>query len=120
MDRRVLEVMHLLESCSASLPLRDPSRDLARSVALSASRLRHIFKRETGVTPAQFLGQKKLEQARELLETSHLSVKEVAAQVGIPNQSHFVRVFKKAYGLPPGRYGRGSVETKWRFHPASK
>lgn len=106
MDRRVLEIMCVLESFGASLPLRDPAGDLARSVGLSASRLRHIFKRETGVTLARFLGRMKLEHARRLLETSHLSVKEIAAEVGIPNESHFVRVFKKTYGLPPGRYGR--------------
>ena len=45
-----------------------------------------------------------MEQARELLETSYLSVKEVMARVGVADESHFVRDFKKAYGRTPARY----------------
>ena len=45
-----------------------------------------------------------MERARHLLETSFLSVKEIAHQVGLNDESHFVRDFKKAYGEPPTRY----------------
>jgi hypothetical protein len=45
-----------------------------------------------------------MQRARELLETSHLSVKQVMARVGVTDESHFVRDFKKTCGLTPARY----------------
>ena len=44
-----------------------------------------------------------MEKARYLLETSLLSVKEITHSVGLNDESHFVRDFKKAYGVPPTR-----------------
>ena len=47
---------------------------------------------------------KRMETAAELLRTTHLLVKEVAARVGIHDDSHFVRDFAKVYGLSPTTY----------------
>ena len=101
MDIRVRRVINQLS--------RDLSRDadletLANSVNLSSSRLRHLFKDETGLTPAQYLKRLRLERARELMEDSFLRLKEVMPQVGISDESHFVRDFKKKHGLPPIKY----------------
>lgn len=49
-----------------------------------------------------------MERARYLLETSFLSVKEITHTVGLNDESHFVRDFKKAYGTPPARYRKRS------------
>jgi len=101
MDYRVRRITKLLSD--------DLSRDvdlnaLANSVNLSVSRLRHLFKDETGLTPAQYLKRLRLERARELMEESFLRLKEVMPQVGINDESHFVRDFKKKHGLPPIKY----------------
>jgi AraC family transcriptional regulator, arabinose operon regulatory protein len=77
---------------------------LARAVNLSPSRLRHLFKDGTGVTPAQYLKRLRFERARELLDGSFLRLKEVLPQVGISDESHFVRDFKKKHGMPPMKY----------------
>jgi transcriptional regulator GlxA family with amidase domain len=79
-------------------------RELARSTALSVSRLCHLFKSQTGAAPARYLRSLRMEKARELLENSSLSVKEVAAAVGRDSVSHFVQDFKKAYGATPLQY----------------
>ncbi len=84
---------------------RDPSlSEMAQVVNLSPSRLRYLFKRETGVAPGHYLKAFRLEQAKELLETTFLSVKEVIRSVGVNDQSHFIREFKKSYGLTPAQY----------------
>ena len=77
---------------------------LAALVNLSPSRLHQLFKAETGVPPARYLRQLRMRRAKELLETTHLSVKQVMAGVGLTDESHFVRDFKKSCGLTPARY----------------
>jgi AraC family transcriptional regulator of arabinose operon len=101
MDTRVRQAIDLL---SEDLSLDVDIEALARSVNLSSSRLRHLFKDETGVTPAQYLKRLRLERARELIDGSFLRLKEVMPQVGISDESHFVRDFKKKHGLPPIKY----------------
>lgn len=78
--------------------------DLAKVVNLSPWRLCHIFKSETSVAPLQYLRALRMEQARRLLETTFLSVKEITSKVGVRDESHFVRHFKMTYGLPPAKY----------------
>jgi AraC-like DNA-binding protein len=78
--------------------------ELAQSFNLSASRLRHLFKAETGVSPVQYLQAQRMQKARELLETTFLNVKEVMLEVGVKDKSHFIKGFKKAYGLTPSQY----------------
>jgi transcriptional regulator GlxA family with amidase domain len=78
--------------------------ELAAYVNLSTSRLRHLFKEETGVTLSEYVKLLRLRRAAELLATTFLSVKEVMTETGLKSQSHFVRVFKRAYGLTPTRY----------------
>jgi AraC-like DNA-binding protein len=77
---------------------------LAASVNLSPSRLHQLFKEETGMPPARYLRQLRMRRAKGLLETTHLSVKQVMAGVGVNDESHFVRDFKKTCGLTPARY----------------
>lgn len=101
MDPRVRQAIDLLcEDLSRNVDIEA----LARSVNLSSSRLRHLFKDETGLTPAQYLKRLRLERARELIDGSFLRLKEVMPQVGISDESHFVKDFKKEHGLPPIKY----------------
>jgi two-component system response regulator YesN len=101
MDTRVRRVIKQLSkdlSCDADL------KALANSVNLSSSRLRHLFKDQTGLTPSQYLKRLRLERAKELMDESFLRLKEVMPQVGINDESHFVRDFRKTHGLPPIKY----------------
>lgn len=53
-----------------------------------------------------YLNELRLEKARELLEDERcfLQIKEIGHQVGLVNDSHFTRDFKKKYGLTPTEY----------------
>jgi AraC family transcriptional regulator len=101
MDQRIQDALDYIQ---ANPNRRLPMERLAKSLNLSASRLRHLFKDEVGMTPNQYLRALKLRHAKNLLETTYLNVKEVMTKVGLADESHFVRDFEKACGLTPCRY----------------
>jgi transcriptional regulator GlxA family with amidase domain len=76
MEHRVRQVIALAEE---SLHRGWSPAKLAALVNLSPSRLHQLFKDGTGVPPARYLRQLRMSRARELLETTHLSVKQVMA-----------------------------------------
>src|SRR5690349_24938003 len=78
--------------------------EFAQSVNLSVWRLCHIFKSDVGMPPIKYLRLLRMERAKGLLESSFLSVKEIAFQVGLNDESHFVRDFKSTYGHSPTTY----------------
>ena|SRR5258708_39518818 len=79
---------------------------LANSVNLSTSRYRHLFKNEMGMGPAQYLQIIRMEQAKFLLETTFMRVKEIALLLGLSCDASLARSFKVFYGLAPVEYRR--------------
>jgi len=77
---------------------------VAYRLNLSPTHFRRMFKAETGVTLTVYLKSFRLEEARRLLSSSYLLVKQIMFSVGMKNESHFVREFKKLYGLTPSQY----------------
>src|SRR5215211_9395307 len=101
MDYRVRKVIALMEEY---LHRGWPASRLAQFVNISPSRLHQLFKDETGLPPAKYLHSLRMQQAKQLLETSYLSVKEVMTKIGVTDESHFVRDFKKIYGFTPAKH----------------
>lgn len=101
MDHRIVKALAVIEGEQRrGLSLAA----LAMAVNLSASRLRHLFKEEVGVTPTQYYRSLRLKHARELLKSSCASVKEVVYVVGAGDVSHFTRDFKRYSGQTPTQY----------------
>jgi AraC-like DNA-binding protein len=81
-------------------------RWISGRVNLSTSRLRHLFKEQIGMTPAQYIKFLRMRAARELADTTYLSGKQIMSRIGIADQSHFVRDFKSTYGITMTTYRR--------------
>jgi AraC-like DNA-binding protein len=95
-DRRVLfAIMHLT--------VEESFEDIAEKVNLSVSRLRHLFKEQTGWSLGQFSKEQKLRRARTILQGSFRSVKETAAIAGFSDVSHFIRDYRARFGCTPGQ-----------------
>lgn len=86
--------------------LAEPLRlaDLAAALNLSASRTRHLVREETGKSFTTLLQQLRLREASRLLIITRDTIAAVAAQVGIPDQNYFARLFRQHYGIPPRVY----------------
>lgn len=105
-DRRVQLILMLLDENSER---QWELSDIARIVNLSPGRLAHLFKNEIGVSIQQYLTQIRLSKAKHQLESSFLSIKEIAASVGFRNVTRFTSSFKTAVGTTPVEYRRLSA-----------
>lgn len=76
--------------------------DVAQQIGCSRSRLYAIFKRETGMSPNDWLQRLRIKKAEELLTTTNLTLLDVAAAVGFATQAYFCHVFRKYSGKTPG------------------
>jgi AraC family transcriptional regulator of arabinose operon len=75
--------------------------DLARAAALSPSRLRYLFRLETGDSPRNFQEKQRLLRARDLLAMSRQTIGEIAQELGFSNPFYFTLRFKKETGESP-------------------
>jgi transcriptional regulator GlxA family with amidase domain len=100
-DERVKWVSECLRRSSLGRPVR--IEDIARSVHMSSSHLRHLFRSEVGLSPSRYVKLLRLEKAKYLIGNSFLEVKEIAGAVGFGDVSHFVRDYKSVYGERPSQ-----------------
>lgn len=88
--------------------LYEPIRvqDLADAVGLNASYLSTLFRKETGVTVSDYVLEKRMEAAQNMLKYSDYTYAEISACLAFSSQSHFSRCFKKKTGHTPSEYRR--------------
>jgi len=81
--------------------------DLADALHLSKFYLSKLFHEETGSTLKEYVTAKRMRQACRLLETTAKPVEVIGSEIGIPNASYFVQVFKQEVGTTPLKYRTG-------------
>ena len=80
------------------------SLKLERELGLSRSQLFRRFKRLTGFSTANYIRHVRLCKARDLLETTTLTVGEVAGRVGFPELSYFSHCFTETFAQTPSEW----------------
>lgn len=93
-------VVHLRSNFRRDITLTE----LSRTVSLSPNYLGQLFKAETGQTFNAYLNALRLKYACSLLESSGLSVKEVAFAAGYRSVEYFLAVFRKNMRMTPSQY----------------
>ena len=78
--------------------------DVSRSVDISPYYFSKIFKEATGENFIDYLTGLRIDKAKELLENTDLSMKEICSEVGYSNPNYFSRIFKKITGVSPTEY----------------
>jgi AraC-like DNA-binding protein len=98
----------------ADAPLDAPGLDeLAALGGLNKFQLLRRFRKQFGVTPHDWLLQRRADRARGLIRDG-LSLGEAAAASGFADQSHMTRVFVARYGFTPGAWRAGAISFKTR------
>ncbi len=105
-DRRIFDerVRQVLAIISEDLTASHGVPALAREVALSPSRLSHLFKQEVGDSVANTVQRLRLRQAARLLEYTVASVAAVSEDVGYGSPYYFSRQFRRHFGMSPSEY----------------
>ena len=79
---------------------------LAANVRLSHSRFHRAFKQFFGRPPRQFIIQRRIQRALELMRSTDLKLCDIAQACGFSDQPHFSRAFRKLMGYTPGMWRR--------------
>ncbi len=89
-------------------------------LGVSYSTLLSVFKEYTGLSPYQYFLQLKVHMARDLLQDSSLSVKDVAHRLAFDNQYYFSRLFKRKTGMSPSAWQKSASQPIETSKPESK
>jgi AraC family transcriptional regulator len=81
---------------------------LAAVAEVSASHLKTLFKRSTGLPVHAYVVQRRVERARELLARGELPASQVALEAGFTHQSHMARWMRRTLGVTPTALLKGS------------
>ena len=76
-------------------------KDVARAMGLSPGHLTTVVRRKTGRTVLEWIGERRMAEARKLLVHTDLAVEKVGRRVGYADAHYFVRVFRRGHGATP-------------------
>jgi len=92
---------------------------LAKELGYTEYYLFRKFKQETGTTVKQFIRSERLEKAAYLLSNPRSSVKDISERFHFSSQSYFIECFKEKYGVTPGQYQAGGMNSQSLDSPSS-
>lgn len=90
------------EYCEGSLQCEE----IARRLGLGYSWFRRMFRKYTGVPPAQYMLQQKILRAKELLSGTGMTISEIAYRLHFENSGQFATLFRKKAGMTPTEFRR--------------
>jgi AraC family transcriptional regulator len=80
---------------------RLPIAEIASAVRLSSSHFARAFKRSIGCPPHRYMLIRRIEHAKERMQTGEESLAQIALSCGFSDQAHFTRCFKRCEGETP-------------------
>jgi transcriptional regulator GlxA family with amidase domain len=97
-------IASLLDELSRRIAQPTSLDELAKIAGYSSQHLNRTFRRVLGVTPLQHLTRLRIEHAASLLAEGRLTVRAIAAAVGMDDPYYFSRSFRQHMGLSPAQY----------------
>lgn len=90
--------------------------DLAAAVCVSPAHLSRIFKQETGISVSEYIRQRKIDMAKNLLRFSSYDFADIAAMLSYSSQSHFIQQFRTQVGMTPKAYRDQNYMNNWNVN----
>ncbi|MCK1616488.1 helix-turn-helix transcriptional regulator [Bradyrhizobium sp. 159] len=98
----------VIDYIDADMSSKINSRDLAAVAGLSRMHFASQFRVATGLRPHEFLLQRRIRRAAELMRDTTMPIIEIALSVGFQTQAHFTTVFKQFTGCTPRNWRVGN------------
>ena len=99
---------HVLDYIEANLADDTSIPRLAEIARVGPRQFERLFVQSVGVPPHQYILRRRIAGSKHLLLNSYLSLAEMSARLGFPNQSHFATTFRNKVGMTPSAF------RKWR------
>jgi len=110
----------VVDHIDASMSSKITSRDLAAVAGLSRMHFASQFRVATGLRPHEFLLQRRIRRAAELMRDTTMTIMEITFAVGFQTQAHFTTVFKRYAGCTPRRWRVGNqMPPRTELEPAA-
>ena len=77
---------------------------LAAEAHMNKYYLSHVFKREYGVSPINYMISRRIDESKHLLEETDLSASQIAQMLGFSSSSYFSQAFRRAENISPTDY----------------
>lgn len=90
--------------------------DLAGAICISPTYLSRIFKQETGVSVSEYIRQRKIDLAKNLLRFSSYDLVDIANMLSYSSQSHFIQQFHSQVGMTPKTYRDRNYLNNWNVN----
>lgn len=87
---------------------------LSEAAHMNKYYLSHAFKREYGISPINYLIFRRIEESKNLLAETDLSISQIALILGFSSSSYFSQVFHKSQGISPMEFRQNSNATTKR------
>ena len=97
-------VRELTEYLDANYTENITLEKISDAMHISVSHISHLFKRETGLSPMQYVIHRRIGEAQSLLAETELPIKQIEEQLGFGSSCHLSAMFKKYVGLSPRAY----------------
>ncbi len=78
--------------------------ELGRELNMSEYYLAHCFKDEYHIPPMQYMMERRIGEAQQLLINTELPAGDISEALGFSSVSHFNAMFRKYVGIPPGKF----------------
>jgi AraC-like DNA-binding protein len=84
-------------------------KDVARAVSRSPAYLTTLMREQTGMTVVEWIVERRMAEARRLLQETSDSIARIADRVGYADVTHFIRLFRRAHGTTPNAWRKGTM-----------
>lgn len=94
-------------------------QELASAISISPAHLSRIFKQETDISVSEYIRQRKIDMAKNLLRFSDYDFADIAAMLSYSSQSHFIQHFRTQMGMTPKAYRDRNYMNNWNVNRES-